>query len=179
VADKCWWFVTAARRQGGFVWGGDIRDSIQTPGLQMDYFTDSIVNHSAEAWRDSESRRAANGGKAGGRRPASKDRGVQRRQGDKRAGKAAGKRLASVVAGGGRRRPSAGAGRSTARNPLRPGARAGRSGGSTAWGPLPALPNGVTLRVLHLTGSGRLWLARKRLLLLRCGGQVGRRGRRS
>jgi hypothetical protein len=128
VADKCPWFVTAARGQGGFVWGRDIRDSTLTRGLQMTYFADSIVNHSAEAWQDSESRRAAKGCKAGGRQPASKGRGVQRRQGDKRAGKAVGKRLASVVAGGGRRGPSAGAGRPTARNPLRPSARAGRSG---------------------------------------------------
>ena len=179
VADECWWFVTAARGQGGFVWGGDIRDSVLTPRLEMEFFIDSIVDHSAEAWRDSEARRAAKGGKAGRRQPASKGRGVQCRQGDKRAGKAAGKRLASVVAGGGRWGPWAGAGRSATRNPLRPGARAVRSGGSAVWGPLPALPNGVTLRVLHLTGSGRLWLARKRLLLLRCEGQVGRRGRRS
>ena len=48
VADKCWWFVTAARGQGGFVWGGDLRDSVLTPGFQ----------------RDSESRRAAKGGNA-------------------------------------------------------------------------------------------------------------------
>jgi hypothetical protein len=75
--------------------------------------------------------------------------------------------------------PSAGAGRPAARNSLRPDARAGRYGGSAAWGPLLALPNGVTLRVLHLTGSDRLWMARKRVLLLLRGGQVGRRGRRS
>jgi hypothetical protein len=48
-----------------------------------------------------------------------------------------------------------------------------------AWGPLLALPNGVALRVFHLTGSRRLWMARKRLLLVRCGGHVGRRGKRS
>jgi hypothetical protein len=80
VADKCWWFVMAARGQGGFVWGADIRDSVLTPGLQMEYLTDSLVthvDHSAEAWRDSEAWRAAKGGKAGGRRPASKGRGVQ------------------------------------------------------------------------------------------------------
>jgi hypothetical protein len=65
------------------------------------------------------------------------------------------------------------------RNPLRPGARAGRAGVPTAWGPMPASPYGATFRALHLTRSGRLWMARKRLLLLRSGGQVGRRGRRS
>ena len=176
VADKCWWFVTAARGQGGYIWGGDLTDSTLTPGLSME---DGSLDHFSEAWRDTKARRAAKGGKAGGRQPASKGRGVQRRQGDKRAGKGVGKRLASVIAGGGRRGPSAGAGRSATRNTLRLGARAVRCGGSTAWGPLLALPNGVTLRVLHLTGSGRLWLARKRLLLLRCEGQVGRRGRRS
>jgi hypothetical protein len=44
---------------------------------------------------------------------------------------------------------------------------------------MPASPNGATLRALHLTGSGRLWMARKRLLLLRSGRQVGRHGSRS
>jgi hypothetical protein len=85
-----------------------------------------------------------------------------------------------VTVGKGRRGPSAGAGRrSAATNPLRLGARAGRSGELAAWGPALALSNGVTPRVLHLTGSGRLWMERKRLLFLRCGGQLGRRGRRS
>ena len=72
VADKCWWFVTAARGQEGFLWGGDLRDSILTHGLTMDTGI-SIVDHSAEAWRDSEARRVAKGGGAGGRRPAAKD----------------------------------------------------------------------------------------------------------
>jgi hypothetical protein len=112
VADKCRWFVTAARGQGGFLRGGDIRDSVLTLGLKMEM---GLVNHSAEAWPDAGARRVAKGGGAGGRRLASKGRRVQRRQGDKRAGKAAGKRLASVVAGGGRRGPSAGVGRPTAR----------------------------------------------------------------
>ena len=67
VADKCWWFVTAARGQGGFLWGGDLRDSVLTPRLKMEYFINSIVGHSDEAWRDSEVRRAAKGGGAGGR----------------------------------------------------------------------------------------------------------------
>ena len=85
--------------------------------------------------RDEEARRVAKGGKAGGRRLATKGRGVRHQQGDKLAGKAAGKRLASVVAGGGRWGPSVDASRSAARNLLRPGARAGRSGGPAAWGP--------------------------------------------
>ena len=118
-------------------------------------------------------------GYAGKRRLAAKGRRVHRRQGDKLAGKAAVKRLAHVAGGGGRRGPSAGACRPAERNLLRPGARAGRAGVPTAWGPMPASPDGATLRALHLTGSGRLWMARKRLLLLHSGGQVGRRGRRS
>jgi hypothetical protein len=48
VANKVWGFVTAARGQGGFVWGGDLRDSVMTPGFQ----------------RDLEARRAAKGGNA-------------------------------------------------------------------------------------------------------------------
>ena len=121
----------------------------------------------------------AKGGDAGGRQLAAKGRGDQHRQGDKLAGTGAGKRLASFVDGGGRRGPSAGAGRPAATNPPRLGARAGRSGGLAAWGPAPALSNGVAPRVPHLTGSGRLRMARKRQLFLRCGGQLGRRGRRS
>jgi hypothetical protein len=39
--------------------------------------------------------------------------------------------------------------------------------------------NAEILRTPHLTGSGWLWMARKRLLLLRSGGQVVRRGWRS
>ena len=41
------------------------------------------------------------------------------------------------------------------------------------------MSDGVTLRALYLTETGRLWMVRKRLLLLRSGGQVGRRDRRS
>jgi hypothetical protein len=33
VADRCWCFITAARGQGGFLWGGDLRDSHLTHGL--------------------------------------------------------------------------------------------------------------------------------------------------
>jgi hypothetical protein len=82
--------------------------------------------------RDEDARGAAKGGEAGGRQCAAKGRGVQHRQADKLADTDAGKRVVSVVAGGGRRGPSAGAGRPTARNPPRPGARAGRSGGPAA-----------------------------------------------
>jgi hypothetical protein len=55
----------------------------------------------------------------------------------------------------------------------------GRGYAAGARGPMPALSDGVTPRALYLTGSSRLWMARKRLLLLRNGGQVGRRGRHS
>jgi hypothetical protein len=41
-----------------------------THGLSME---DGSVDHSAEAWRDSEARRSAKGGKAGERQHASKD----------------------------------------------------------------------------------------------------------
>jgi hypothetical protein len=133
----------------------------------------------ADASRYEDARRAARGGTAGASRLAAQGRGDQRRQGDKLAGKAAGTRRIIVFAGGGWRGPSAGAGRSTANNPLRPSARACRSGGPAAWGSMPALSNGVILRALHLTGSSRLWMALKRLLLLRSGGQVSRRGRRN
>ena len=174
MANQCWGFVTAARGQGGYLWGGDIGNAVLTPGFKVETEISSV-----DAWRDSEARRAAKGGYAGKRRLAAKDRRVHRRQGDKLAGKAAVKRLAHVAGGGGRRGPSAGACRPAERNLLRPGARAGWAGVPTAWGPMPASPDGATLRALHLTGSGRLWMARKRLLLLRSGGQVGRRGRRS
>tara|TARA_B110000971_G_scaffold146296_1_gene149403 strand:- start:1 stop:696 length:696 start_codon:yes stop_codon:yes gene_type:complete len=174
VANQCWGFVTAARGQGGYLWGGDIGNAVLTPGFKVETEISSV-----DAWRDSEARRAAKGGYAGKRRLAAKGRRVHRRQGDKLAGKAAVKRLAHVAGGGGRRGPSAGACRPAERNLLRPGARAGRAGVPTAWGPMPASPDGATFRALHLTRSGRLWMARKRLLLLRSGGQVGRRGRRS
>jgi hypothetical protein len=36
-------------------------------------------------------------------------------------------------------------------------------------GPTPALSGEVIRSTVHLTGSGRLWMARERLLLLRCG----------
>ena len=127
--------------------------------------------------RHGDARGAAREGSAGTRRLARQGRGDQRRQGGKRTGKAAGPRPV-LVSGGGRRGPSVGAGRPTAGNPLRPGARACRLGGLEAWGMRPTSSDGVSFRALHLTGTGRLWMARFRLLLLRGGGQIGRRGRR-
>ena len=124
-------------------------------------------------------RGVAKGGDAGVRQLAAKGRGVQHRQGDKLAGTDAGTRVDCVFDGRGRRGPSAGADRPATKNPLRSGDRAGRLGRLAAWGPTPALSAGVAFRALHLTGSGRLWVPRSRLLLLRSGGQVGRRGRRS
>jgi hypothetical protein len=64
-------------------------------------------------------------------------------------------------------------------NLLRPGARACRLGGPAAWGLMPASSAEVSIWALHLTRTGRLWMARFRLLLLRSGGQVGHGGRRS
>ena len=130
-------------------------------------------NRYGDAWG------AAREGSASASWPADQDRGDRRRQGDKRAGKGAGTRLALVSVGGGRQGPSAGACRPTTDNPLRPGARAFRLGGPDAWGLLLVFSAGVSFRALHLTGTGRLWVPRFRLLLLRSGGQVGRRGRRS
>ena len=127
--------------------------------------------------RHGDARGAATEGSAGTCRPARQGRGDQQRQGGKRTGKAAGPRPV-LVSGGGRRGPLAGAGRPTAGNPLRPGARACRLGGLEAWGMRPTSSDGVSFRALHLTGTGRLWMARFRLLLLRSGEQVGRRGRR-
>jgi hypothetical protein len=129
--------------------------------------------------RYGDARGAAREGSAGASWLADQGRGDQRRQGDKWAGKAAGTRLVLVYVGGGRRGPSASADRPTTGNPLRLGARACRLGGPAAWGLMPASSARVSIRALHLTGTGRLWLARFRLLLLRIGGQVGRRGRRS
>ena len=127
--------------------------------------------------RHGDARGAATEGSAGTCRPARQGRGDQRRQGGKRTGKAAGPRPV-LVSGGRRRGPLVGAGRPTAGNPLRPGARACRLGELAAWGVRPTSSVGVSFRALHLTGTGRLWMARFRLLLLRSGGQVGRRGRR-
>ena len=110
----------------------------------------------ADARRHGTARGVARGGKSGVSRFVTQGRGDQRRQGNKLAGKDAGTRLVSIFVRGGRRGPLAGAGRPAARNPLRPGARAGRSRRLTAWGPTPALSAGVALRALHLTGSCRL-----------------------
>jgi hypothetical protein len=84
--------------------------------------------------REEDALGVAKGGDASGRQLATKGRGVQHRQGDKLAGTDAGKRVVSVVAGWGWRGPPAGADQSAARNPLRLGARAGRSGGLVARG---------------------------------------------
>jgi hypothetical protein len=174
VANQCWGFVTAARGQGGYLWGGDIGNAVLTPGFKVETEISSV-----DAWRDSEARRAAKGGYAGKRRLATKGRRAHRRQGDKLAGKAAVKRLAHVAGGGGRRGPSAGARRPAAGNSLRPGGRAGRPGELHAWWPALASSEEEILRTPHLTGSGRLLMVRRRLLLLGCEVHVVRRGWRS
>jgi hypothetical protein len=84
VANQCWGFVTAARGQGGYLWGGDIGNAVLTPGFKVETKISSM-----DAWRDSEARRAGKGGYAGKRRLAAKGCRVHRRQGDKLAGKAA------------------------------------------------------------------------------------------
>ena len=147
--------------------------------------------------RDEVARGAVRGGDAGTSQLAAQGRGDRLGSSVELSGKAAGKHVASVSVGGGRRGPSAGAGRPTTNNSLRPGARVGRPAGSSAWGPTPSSSargflrtplltgagrdpeNAEILRTPHLTGSGRLWIARKRLLLLRSGGHVVRRGWRS
>ena len=187
VARLGWAFVTEARKEnGGTTASSNLRDAMKavqgciafaTSGAPKAKTASSVVE---ACKRDEDARGAAKGGDAGGRGLAVEGRGVQLGQGDKLAGKeAAGTRLASVSAGGGRWGPPAGAGRPATANPPRPGARACRPEGLAARGPAPALSNGVAPRVPHLTGSGRLWMARKRQLFLRCGGQLGRRGRRS
>ena len=126
--------------------------------------------------RDGAARGAATGGDAGTSRLASQGRGDRQGQGDERAGKAAGARDVFAFAGGRRRGPSARARRPAAGNSLRLGGRAGRPGGLHAWWPAPTSSDGEILCTPHLTGSGRLLMARRRLLLLRCGGHVVRRG---
>ena len=148
--------------------------------------------------RDEVARGAVRGGDAGTSQLAAQGRGDRLGSSVELSGKAAGKHVASVSVGGGRRGPSAGAGRPTTNNSLRPGARVGRPAGSSAWGPTPSSSargflrtplltgagwdpdNAEILRTPRLTGSGRLSMARKRLLLLlHSGGQVVRRGWRS
>ena len=126
--------------------------------------------------RDGAARRVATGGNSGVSRLASQGRGDQQGQDDERAGKASGTQVVLVSDGGGRRGPSVGDYRPAAGNTLRPSGRAVRSGGLSAWWPALALLGGEILSTPHLTGSGRLHMARKRLLLLRCGGHVVRRG---
>ena len=186
VARLGWAFVTEARKEnGGTTASSNLRDAMKavqgciafaTSGAPKAKTASSVVE---ACKRDEDARGAAKGGDAGGRQLAAKSRGDQQGQGDKLAGTDAGTRVVSVVAGGRRRGPPAGAGRPATANPPRPGARACRPEGLAAWGPALALSNGVAPRVPHLTGSGRLRMARKRQLFLRCGGQLGRRGRRS
>jgi hypothetical protein len=186
VARLGWALVTEARKEkGGTTASSNLRDAMKAvcgciafatsgaPKVETATSAVEACKRAEDAWS------AAKGGDAGGRGLAVEGRGDQQGQGDKLAGTDAGTRVVSVVAGGGRRGPPAGAGRPAARNPQRPGERAGRSGRLAAWGPTPALSAGVAFRALHLTGSGRLWVPRSRLLLLRGGGQVDRRGRRS
>ena len=186
VARLGWAFVTEARKEnGGTTASSNLRDAMKavqgciafaTSGApKVETATSAVETHQ----RDGDAPRAEKGGDAGGRQIAAKSRGDQQGQGDKLAGTDAGTRVVSVVAGGRRRGPPAGAGRPAATNPLRPGEQAGRLGRLAAWGPTPALSAGVAFWVLHLTGSGRLRVPRSRLLLLRSGEQVGRRGRRS
>jgi hypothetical protein len=154
VTRHCWALVTSARKEkGGFHPRFILKDAVATSEAPK---VETSTSDMDTGKRDEEARIAVKGGDAGGRQLAAKGRGVQHRQGDTLAGTDAGKRVVYVVVGGGRRGPSAGADRPTAGNPLRPGARAGLSGGPAAWGPATALPNEVTLRVLHLAGYGRL-----------------------
>jgi hypothetical protein len=139
--------------------------------------TAAAVTTTADACkRDGAARGAATGGNSGVSRLASQGRRDQHGQYDERAGKSAGTQVVFVSDGGGRRGPSAGDNRSAAGNTLRPSGRAGRSGGLSTWWPALALLGGEILSTPHLTGSGRQLMARKRLLLLRCGGHVVRRG---
>ena len=126
--------------------------------------------------RDGAARGAATGGNAGASQLAAQGRGDRLDFSVELSGKTAGKHLASVFVGEGRRGPSAGTGRPAASYSLRPGGQAWQSGGLHAWWPTLALSDGEILCTPHLTGSGRLLMARKRLLLLRCGGHVVRRG---
>ena len=128
--------------------------------------TSNAAPSDADARRHGAARGAARGGKPGVSRFVAQGRGDQHRQGCTLASKATGKPFVYVFVGVARQGPSAGTGRPAAGNPPRPGARVGRSGGPAARGLVPALSNGVILRALHLTCSGRLWMARKRLLLL-------------
>ena len=179
-----WAFVTEARKaKGGTVISPNLRDALKavqgciafaTSGAPKVETATSVVD---ARQRDEDARRAATGGDAGRCQLAAQGRGGQRGQGDKLAGTDAGTRVDCVFDGRGRRGPSAGADRPATKNPLRSGDRAGLLRRLAAWGPTPDLSAGVAFRALHLTGSGRLWVPRSRLLLLRSGGQAGRRGR--
>ena len=84
-----------------------------------------------------------------------------------------------VGGGGGRRLALAGRRLATRCVLVTPGGRAWRSRGLHAWWPALASLDEEILSTPHLTGSGRLLMARRRLLLLGCGGHVVRRGWRS
>ena len=186
VARLGWALVTEARKEkGGTTASSNLRDAMKAvcgciafatsgaPKVETATSAVEACKRAEDAWS------AAKGGDAGGRGLAVEGRGDQQGQGDKLAGTDAGTRVDCVFDGRGRWGPSAGADRPATKNPLRSGDRAGRLGRLATWGPTPALSAGVAFRALHLTGSGRLWVPRSRLLLLRGGGQVDRRGRRS
>jgi hypothetical protein len=82
--------------------------------------------------------------------------------------------LPLLVGGGGGRRLAL-AGRWLATRCILADEQGGR-GGLHAWWPALASSDEEILSTPHLTGSGRLLMARRRLLLLRCGGHVVRRG---
>jgi hypothetical protein len=161
--------VAGARGLSGLVWRGHIADATETSSSEALKAKTAAPAVAVEKREEEEAWGAETGVDAGGRQLAAKGRGDQQGQGDKLAGTDTGTRVVSVVAGGRRRGPPAGAGRPAARKPLRSGERAGRLGRLAAWGPTPALSVGVAFRALHLTGSGRLWVPRSRLLLLRSG----------
>ena len=100
--------------------------------------------------------------------------GTKQEQGGRLAGKTAGKPAISVIVGRGRRGPSIGAGRPAATNTLHLGGRTRRSRRSSE----SSLGATGKCKRHHLTGSGRMWMARKRLLMLLCGGHIVYRGRR-
>jgi hypothetical protein len=168
-------FVTAARKEkGGNLASPNLKDATATSGApKMETATSAVETRK----RDDDMQGAAKGGDAGGRQLAAKGRGDQPRQGGRFAGKAAGKPTTSVRVGRGWCGPSTGAGRPATANTLRPGGQTRWSGGSSCGGFALAAPG--KCRRHYLTGTGRLWMAWKRLLLPRCGGHVVHRGWRS
>jgi hypothetical protein len=136
--------------------------------------------------RDKVARGAARGGGGGGgdagaSRPATQRHGDQHGQCGKLAGKAAGMLLNFVFTEGGvvaRGSSSVSAGRPAAGNALRPGVRVGRCGGAGCSGADTSFVWQGNSSYASPDGLGRLWMSRTRLLLLRWGGHVVRRGRR-